>query len=76
MEQGHPSIPQKARFAKTIHFVDWDRFLAASGLPAHPTPGQWCSIVNRDSIPALPAAGWFGGVLIRELSTRDSSALV
>lgn len=35
MEQGHPSIPQKARFAKTIHFVDWDRFLAASGLPAH-----------------------------------------
>jgi hypothetical protein len=35
MEQGHPSIPEKARFAKTIHFVDWDRFLAASGLPSH-----------------------------------------
>lgn len=34
MEQGHPSFPQKARLAKTIHFVDWDRFLAASGLPS------------------------------------------
>jgi len=26
-------------------------------------PGQWCPIANRDAIPALPAAGWFGACL-------------
>ena len=25
--------------------------------PSSGTPGQWCPIVNRDAIPALPAAG-------------------
>jgi len=26
--------------------------------PGSGTPGQWCSIANRDAIPALPAPGW------------------
>jgi len=36
-----------------------------------PTPGQRCSIVNRDAIPAFGAAGLFGSRFIGELFRRQ-----
>jgi hypothetical protein len=39
------------------------------------TPGQWCPIVNRRAISALPAAGWFGEVFMSVcLVIRDGPA--
>jgi hypothetical protein len=31
--------------------------------PGSPTPGQWCSIVNRGAIPAFGAAGLFAMIM-------------
>ncbi len=33
--------------------------------PGSPTPGQWCSIVNRDAIPAFGAVGLLSNPVMR-----------
>jgi hypothetical protein len=35
-------------------------FIFFAERPGSPTPGQWCSIANRDAIPAFGAAGLLG----------------
>lgn len=52
-----------------------ERWRRPRGRPGSGTPGLWYPIVNRDAIPALPAAGWASLQHLR-CNTHPSLAIV
>ncbi len=54
VQMGDPRMIANTRYQKAI------RMVAYAERPGSGTPGQSCSIIHREAIPALPGAGWLG----------------